>query len=48
MRYGYRIKDLTEQVDARPAEVKALFGSSLNSVRTGNLRSTMLAAELLI
>lgn len=46
MRHGYRIKDLTEQFDARPAEIKALFGNSLDSVRATDLRGKMLAAGL--
>lgn len=46
MRHGYRIKDLAEQFDARPTEIKALFGNSLDSVRASDLRSKMLAAGL--
>ncbi|EGY29596.1 hypothetical protein Rin_00004340 [Candidatus Regiella insecticola 5.15] len=46
MRHGYRIKDLAEQFDARAAEIKALFGNSLDSVRATDLRGKMLAAGL--
>ncbi len=46
MRHGYCIKDLAEQFDARPAEIKALFGNALDSVRANDLRSKMLAAGL--
>ncbi len=30
-RHGYRIKDLVEQFDAKPAEIKALFSNSLET-----------------
>ncbi|KPX50371.1 hypothetical protein ALO68_200084 [Pseudomonas syringae pv. helianthi] len=30
-RHGYRIKDLVEQFDARPTEIKALFSGSVRS-----------------
>ncbi|WP_205753002.1 hypothetical protein [Cupriavidus oxalaticus] len=32
-RYGYRVKDLVEQFDAKPAEIKAMFNNSLEPVR---------------
>jgi hypothetical protein len=46
-RHGYRIKDLVEQFDARPSEIKGLFSSMLNPARAAELRDKMLAAELL-
>jgi hypothetical protein len=33
-RHGYRVKDLVEQFDARPAELKALFNNQLDPTRT--------------
>ncbi len=45
-RNGYRIKDLAEQFDAKPAEIKALFTQTLDPIRTGELRDKMLAAGL--
>lgn len=45
-RHGYRIKDLVEQFDAKPAEIKALFSNSLDSMRAAELRDKMLAAGL--
>lgn len=33
-RHGYRIKDLMEQFDAKPAEIKALFTQTLDPMRT--------------
>jgi type II secretory pathway predicted ATPase ExeA len=45
-RHGYRVKDLVEQFDAKPAEIKALFSNSLDPVRTATLRDKMLAAGL--
>lgn len=45
-RHGYRIKDLAEQFDAKPAEIKALFNQSLDPVRTADLRDKMLVAGL--
>jgi type II secretory pathway predicted ATPase ExeA len=45
-RNGYRVKDLAEQFDAKPAEIKALFNQTLDPVRTGELREKMLAAGL--
>ncbi|ETK17403.1 hypothetical protein H097_15526 [Pseudomonas sp. FH4] len=32
-RHGYRIKDLVDQFDARPNEIKALFSNALDPVR---------------
>ncbi|RML76544.1 hypothetical protein ALQ90_03715 [Pseudomonas savastanoi pv. savastanoi] len=47
-RHGYRIKDLVEQFDARPTEIKALFSHALDPVRAAELRDKMLAAGLQI
>lgn len=45
-RHGYRIKDLVEQFDARPGEIKALFSNELDATRAAELRGKMLAAGL--
>jgi len=45
-RHGYRIKDLVEQFDTKPAEIKALFSNSLDPMRAAELRDKMLAAGL--
>lgn len=45
-RHGYRAKDLMEQFDAKPAEIKAFFTQTLDPVRTIELREKMLAAGL--
>ncbi|KPX43871.1 ExeA-like protein [Pseudomonas syringae pv. helianthi] len=45
-RHGYRIKDLVEQFDAKPTEIKALFSNALDPARTTELRDRMLAAGL--
>jgi len=45
-RHGYRIKDLVEQFDARPTEIKALFSNQLDPTRTTELRDRMLRAGL--
>lgn len=45
-RHGYRIKDLVEQFDARPTEIKALFRNILDPTRATELRDKMLAAGL--
>ena len=47
-RNGYRLKDLTEQFDAKPAEIKALFSNTLDPTRTAELREKMLRAGLAI
>ncbi|QHF00118.1 AAA family ATPase [Pseudomonas syringae pv. maculicola str. ES4326] len=41
-----REKDLVEQFDARPTEIKALFSNALDPARTTELRDRMLAAGL--
>lgn len=43
-RYGYRLRDLVEQFDAKPAEIKAWFGQQLDPVRAAELRDRLLAA----
>jgi hypothetical protein len=45
-RHGYHIKDLVEQFNARPAEIKALFSNQLDPTRTAELRERMLRAGL--
>ncbi len=45
-RNGYRLKDLVEQFDAKPAEIKALFSNTLEQARTTELRDKMLRAGL--
>jgi hypothetical protein len=45
-RNGYRLKDLAEQFDAKPAEFKALFGNTLDPTRASELRDKMLRAGL--
>ncbi len=45
-RHGYRLKDMVEQFDAKPAEIRALFNNQLDPTRTAELRDRMLAAGL--
>ena len=45
-RHGYHLKDLVEQFDARPTEIKALFSNQLDPTRTAELRDRMLRAGL--
>lgn len=45
-RHGYRLKDMVEQFDAKPAEIRALFSNQLEPKRTAELRDRMLAAGL--
>ncbi|WP_256360343.1 hypothetical protein [Methylomonas koyamae] len=45
-RHGYRIKDLVEQFDVKPAEIKSLFSNNLDATRAAELRSQFLAAGL--
>ena len=45
-RNGYRLKDLMEQFDAKPAEIKALFSNTLDPTRAAELRDKMLRAGL--
>jgi type II secretory pathway predicted ATPase ExeA len=46
MRHGYRLKDMIEQFDAKPAEIRALFSNQLDPARTVELRDRILAAGL--
>ena len=45
-RHGYRLKDMVEQFDAKPAEIRALFNNQLDPARTEELRDRILAAGL--
>jgi type II secretory pathway predicted ATPase ExeA len=45
-RHGYRVKDLVEQFDAKPAEIKALFSNTLDATRMAELRCQFQAAGL--
>jgi hypothetical protein len=45
-RNGYRLKDLVEQFDAKPAEIRALFSNQLDPARTAELRDRILATGL--
>ena len=45
-RHGYRLKDMVEQFDAKPAEIRALFSNQLDPIRTAELRDRMLSAGL--
>lgn len=45
-RHGYRLKDMVEQFDARPSEIRALFSNQLDPARTAELRDRMLAVGL--
>lgn len=45
-RHGYRLKDLAEQFDVKPAEIKALFNNNLDVTRVAELRGQFLAAGL--
>ncbi|END3207079.1 phosphoribulokinase [Salmonella enterica] len=45
-RHGYRLKDMVEQFDAKPAEIRALFNNQLDPARTVELRDRMLAVGL--
>jgi type II secretory pathway predicted ATPase ExeA len=45
-RHGYRLRDLMEQFDAKPAEIKALFSQQLDPSRAAELRERMLAVGL--
>ncbi|EMK0359929.1 TPA: phosphoribulokinase [Klebsiella aerogenes] len=47
-RHGYRLKDMLEQFDAKPSEIRALFSNQLDQARTAELSDRMLALGLLI
>jgi hypothetical protein len=44
----YQLKDMVEQFDAKPAEVRALFSNRLEPAHAAELRNRMLAAGLSI
>lgn len=46
--HGYRLKDMVEQFDAKPAEIRALFNNQLDPARAAELRDRMLAVGLQI
>ena len=41
--HGHRLKNIVEQFDAKPAEVRALFNNLLDPSRTAKLRDRMQA-----
>ncbi len=41
-RHGYRLKDMTEQFDAKAAEIRAKFSNQLEPKRTAEIRDRML------
>ena len=45
-RHGYRVKDLVEQFNAKPAEIRALFANQLDPTRTAELRAELQMAGL--
>jgi type II secretory pathway predicted ATPase ExeA len=45
-RHGYHLKDLIDQFDARPAEIKAFLNNTLDPARAAELRDKMLAVGL--
>lgn len=45
-RQGYGIRDLVQNFDAKPAEIKALFANQLDPIRAGELRDRMRLAGL--
>ena len=45
-RHGCRLKDMTEQFDAKAAEIRAMFNNQLEPKRTAEIRDRMLAAGL--
>lgn len=45
-RHGYRLKDMVEQFDAKPTEIRALFNNQLDPARTPELCDRMLAVGL--
>ncbi|ENL4829743.1 phosphoribulokinase [Salmonella enterica subsp. enterica serovar Teko] len=40
------MKDMVEQFDAKPAEIRALFSHQLEAVRTAEIRDKILAVGL--
>lgn len=45
-RQGYGLKDLVQNFDAKPAEIKALFANQLDPIRANDLRDRMRRAGL--
>lgn len=45
-RQGYGLKDLVQNFDAKPAEIKALFANQLDPIRASDLRDRMRLAGL--
>jgi hypothetical protein len=45
-RHGYRLKDMVEQFDAKPVEIRALFSKQLDPARAAELHDWILAAGL--
>lgn len=45
-RQGYGVKELVQNFDAKPAEIKALFANQLDPIRAGELRDRMRLAGL--
>lgn len=45
-RHGYRLKNMVEQFEAKPAEIRELFNNQLDPARTAELRDRMLAVGL--
>lgn len=46
LRQSNRLKDMTEQFDAKAAEIRAMFSNQLEPKRTAEIRERMLAAGL--
>ena len=45
-RHGYNVKNLAEQFNTKPAEIRSLFKGQLDAVRAQDLREQMLEAGL--
>jgi hypothetical protein len=45
-RHGYNVKSLSEQFQAKPAEIRSLFQGQLDPMRARELQEQMLAAGL--
>lgn len=45
-RHRYRLKDMTEQFDAKAADIRAMFSNQLEPKRTAEIRERTLAAGL--
>lgn len=48
MWHGYRLKDMVEQFDAKPDEIRAIFNNLLDPARTTELGDRVLAFGLQI